>query len=322
LFLYLYKPHLYPLNIQQLEYIVALDRHRHFVQAAEQCHVTQPTLSMMIRKLEEELNVKIFDRSRQPIVPTDIGIQVIEQARGILQEVARMTDLIQQYKEQLSGTLRIGIIPTIAPYLLPQFVKEFINKYPQIQLQITEMITDRVLHELKKGALDAGIIATTSEEPSLTSTLLYQEKLYVYASEQVDLYAKNYILPDDIDPNELWLLEEGHCFRTQIQKLCELSRMGHTGISLSYRAGSIETLIRMVERSGGLTILPELAVRDLDAERRAHVREFTPPGPVREIHLIHNRQQVKGRLLEVLRAEILAQIPPTMKHPSEPARVL
>ncbi|WP_373514445.1 LysR family transcriptional regulator, partial [Persicitalea sp.] len=203
------------MNIQQLEYIVAVDRHRHFVQAAEHCHVTQPTLSMMIKKLEEELGVKIFDRNRQPVVPTDIGARVIAQAQVILQESARLAELTRQYNGLLAGELRVGIIPTIAPYLLPQFVHEFIEKYPTIQLQITEMITEKVLHELKRGTIDIGIIATISEESSFQTTPLYREKLYVYASEKVNLYGKKYILPDDIDPNELWLLEEGHCFRTQ-----------------------------------------------------------------------------------------------------------
>lgn len=310
------------MNIQQLEYIVAVDRHRHFVQAAEHCHVTQPTLSMMIKKLEEELGVKIFDRNRQPVVPTDIGARVIAQAQVILQESARLAELTRQYNGLLAGELRVGIIPTIAPYLLPQFVHEFIEKYPTIQLQITEMITEKVLHELKRGTIDIGIIATISEESSFQTTPLYREKLYVYASEKVNLYGKKYILPDDIDPNELWLLEEGHCFRTQIQKLCELSRSSSTGISLSYRAGNIETLIRMVERSGGLTIIPELAVHDLAPTRLAHVREFHPPSPVREISLIYNREHVKTRLIEVLQQEILSHVPEAMKLNTDEVQLL
>ncbi|MPR37029.1 LysR substrate-binding domain-containing protein [Salmonirosea aquatica] len=310
------------MNIQQLEYIVAVDRYRHFVQAAEHCHVTQPTLSMMIRKLEDELGVKIFDRARQPILPTEIGVRVIAQAQVILRESARLAELANQYKDLMAGELRVGIIPTIAPYLLPQFIQNFMEKYPAIHLQITEMITDRVLHELKSGTIDVGIVATLAEGNTFQSAPLYREKLFVYASERIVLYEKKYILPEDIDPNELWLLEEGHCFRTQIQKLCELSRTGPTGHSLSYRAGNIETLIRMVERSGGLTIIPELAVLDLVPSRLAHVREFQAPAPAREIHLIYNREHVKTRLIEVLREDILTHIPEEMKLKTESLRVL
>lgn len=305
------------MNIQQLEYIVAVERHRHFVQAADHCHVTQPTLSMMIRKLEDELGIKIFDRTKQPIVPTEIGIKIIEQAKVILRETSRITELTQQYKGVLGGELRVGVIPTIAPYLLPHVIQPFMGKFPDIHLQISEMITDRVLLELKQGTIDVGIIASTTDEDSLHYTPLYREKLYVYASTKVNLYEKKYILPDDIDPNELWLLEEGHCFRTQIQKLCELSRTGQVGLSLTYRAGNIETLIRMVERSGGLTIIPELAVNDLLPGRLAHVREFHKPEPVREIYLIHNREYGKTRLVEVMKQEILDQIPESMKITTE-----
>lgn len=310
------------MNIQQLEYIVAVDRYRHFVQAAQHCHITQPTLSMMIRKLEDELGVKIFDRARQPIVPTDIGVQVIAQAQTILLESQRLTELAHQYNGLMAGELRVGVIPTVAPYLLPRFIQHFMGRYPAIHLQVTEMITEKVLHELKQGTIDVGIIATATSEGTFHSLPLYREKLFVYASEQVNLYEKKYILPDDIDPNELWLLEEGHCFRTQIQKLCELSRAGATGLSFTYRAGNIETLIRMVERSGGLTIIPELAVHDLDTTRMAHVREFQAPSPAREIQLIYTREHVKTRLIDVFSEEIRRAIPAGMQVQKVDVQVL
>ncbi len=309
------------MNIQQLEYIVAVNRYRHFVQASEHCHVTQPTLSMMIRKLEEELGVKIFDRTKQPIIPTEIGLKVIDQAHTILRETAKLAELTKQYNGILSGELRVGVIPTVAPYLLPQFIQPFITHYPDIQLQISDMITEKILLELKRGTLDAGIVATSSDEHSFKGTPLYQEKLLVYVSDQGSLYDKKFILPDEIDPNELWLLEEGHCFRSQIQKLCELSRAS-TGHSLNYRAGSIETLIRMVDRSGGLTIIPELALHDFSPKRLKNVREFMAPAPVREISIIYNREQVKTRMIEVLENEILAHIPEGMKRSSTDVLVL
>lgn len=297
------------MNIQQLEYIVAVDNYRHFVQAAEHCNITQPTLSMMIRKLEEELGLKIFDRTKQPIVPTGIGRQIIDQAKTILHETGKMHELARHFNGDLSGELRIGIIPTIAPYLLPHVIQPFIETYPDISLNVSEMITERIMSELKMGNLDVGIVATVSGENSLQEIPLYKERFYAYVSENTDLFNKRYILPSDIEPNELWLLEEGHCFRTQIQRLCELNRKSQFGSSFNYRSGSIETLIRMVDRNGGITILPELAVAELTDERKKFIRHFKDPEPAREVCLVVNREQVKTRLIEALRIGIIEQVP-------------
>ncbi|WP_025762165.1 LysR substrate-binding domain-containing protein [Dyadobacter tibetensis] len=297
------------MNIQQLEYIIAVDNHRHFVQAANFCNVTQPTLSMMIRKLEDELGLKIFDRTKQPIVPTGIGRKLIDQARVILRESRQLEEMARFYNGDLSGDLRIGIIPTIAPYLLPYFVQPFIGVYPDIQLHISEMITDRILNELRVGSLDVGILATSSDDHTLTEIPLYQEKFYVYASESTGLFNKKYVLPSDIEPNELWLLEEGHCFRSQIERLCELSRNSSFGHRFNYRSGSIETLMRMVDRNGGLTILPELALHDLTEERKKSVLHFQAPAPQRQISLVFNREQVKSRLIDALKTGIMESVP-------------
>ncbi|MCF2492481.1 MULTISPECIES: hydrogen peroxide-inducible genes activator [Dyadobacter] len=310
------------MNIQQLEYIVAVDNYRHFVQAAEHCNVTQPTLSMMIRKLEEELAVKIFDRTKQPIVPTGIGREIIDQAKTILREASRMNEIAKHFNGDLSGELRIGIIPTIAPYLLPHFVNPFISHYPDIKLHVSEMITERIISELKLGNLDVGIIASLSEESSLQEIPLYKERFYAYVSENTDLYAKKYILPADIEPNELWLLEEGHCFRTQIQRLCELSRNSQFGSSFSYRSGSIETLIRMVEKNGGITILPEMAVMELSDVRKKHIRSFQFPEPAREVCLLVNREQMKTRLIDALKTGITAYLPQEIFETNKEIRIL
>ncbi|CAG5018098.1 Hydrogen peroxide-inducible genes activator [Dyadobacter sp. CECT 9275] len=297
------------MNIQQLEYIVAVDNHRHFVQAAEHCNVTQPTLSMMIRKLEEELGIKIFDRTKQPIVPTGIGRQIIDQAKTILRESGRLNEIARHFNGDLSGELRIGIIPTIAPYLLPHFVQPFIRNYPDIRLHVSEMITERIISELKLGNLDAGIVASVSEDNALQEIPLYKERFYAYVSKDTGLFNKQYILPTDIEPNELWLLEEGHCFRTQIQKLCELSRNSEFGSSFQYRSGSIETLMRMVDKNGGITILPELAVMELSEDRKTFIRSFRFPEPTREICLAVNREQIKTRLIDALKTGILEFVP-------------
>ncbi len=309
------------MNIQQLEYIIAVDNHRHFVQAAEHCNVTQPTLSMMIRKLEEELGIKIFDRTKQPIVPTAIGRQIIDQAKAILHETGKMQELARNFNGDLSGELRIGIIPTIAPYLLPHFVQPFIETYPEIRLHVSELITEKIMSELKMGNLDVGIVATLSGESSLQELPLYKERFFAYVSDKVDLYNKRYILPGDIEPNELWLLEEGHCFRTQIQRLCELSRKSQFGNSFNYRSGSIETLIRMVDRNGGITILPELAIDELSDERKKHIRHFQFPEPAREVCLVVNREQVKTRLIDALRKGITDCLPATVTDDQKELKV-
>ena len=297
------------MNIQQLEYITAVDNFRHFVQAADHCNVTQPTLSMMIKKLEEELGVKIFDRTKQPIIPTPIGRKIIDQGKVILRETGRLNELARHYNGDLSGELKIGVIPTIAPYLLPHFVQAFIQQYPEIRLHISEMITERIVNELKTGNLDVGIVASLSDDPALQEIPLYKERFYAYVSEKTMLYNKQYILPGDIEPNELWLLEEGHCFRTQIQKLCELSRNSTFGSSFNYKSGSIETLMRMVDRNGGITILPELAVIELPEDRKKYIRNFQFPEPTREVCLAVNREQVKTRLIDVLKTCILEYVP-------------
>lgn len=310
------------MNLQQLEYIVAVDQYRHFVQAADKCCVTQPTLSMMIKKLEEELDVKIFDRTKQPIVPTGIGRQVIDHAKVILREAGRLQEMAKHHNGDLSGELRIGIIPTIAPYLLPAFIQGFISAYPNIRLHVSEMITERILNEVKRGNLDAGIVASLSDENSLQEIPLYKERFYVYVTESTSLYDKKYILPEDIDPNELWLLEEGHCFRTQIQKLCELSKNSDVGNSFQYRSGSIETLIRLVEKNGGITLLPELAVHELSKAQQKSVRRFKEPEPAREVCLVTNREQMKSRLIDALRVSIMEQLPDTVREHSGDVLVL
>jgi LysR family hydrogen peroxide-inducible transcriptional activator len=294
------------MNLQQLEYIIALDNHRHFVQAADQCCVTQPTLSMMVKKLEEELDVKIFDRNRQPVTPTDIGVQIINQARTVLKEANRIQEIVKTFNGVMNGDLRVGVIPTIAPYILPAIVPAFTQKYPEVNLQVSEMITTRIATELRNGGIDAGIVATGTNESSFQEIPLYREKFYVYLSEDNGLYDKEYIVAEDIRGDELWLLEEGHCLSDQIRKFCEL-RKSQLAKLFTFRSGSIETLIRMVERNGGVTILPELAARELPAEKKKFLRDFHEPVPFREVRIVTNREEVKARLVEALHAEVKTQ---------------
>lgn len=301
------------MNIQQLEYIIAVNECRHFVKASEKCYVTQATLSMMIKKLEEELKVKIFDRSRQPVVPTEIGNKIIAQAKIIVNETNRMKEIVLGEQEELSGELRIGIIPTLAPYLLPLFMNSFLKKYPRVRLKISELTTDDIIDKLQRHDIDAGLLSTPLNNSSLTEQPLFYEEFVVYASSKEKILEKKYILADDIDINRLCLLEEGHCLRSQVFNLCELRKKGTDVHQLDFATGSIETLKKIVDTNQGITILPMLALADLTAKQKNNVRYFKKPVPAREIGLVTYRYFIKEKLIESLKKEILNAIPSEMK---------
>jgi len=301
------------MNIQQLEYIVAVDNCRHFVKASEKCFVTQATLSMMIKKLEGELGIKIFDRSRQPVVPTDIGKKIIAQAKIILHESGRLSEIVMEAQGELSGELKIGIIPTLAPYLLPLFMNSFLNKYPMVRLRISELTTDEIIYKLEKHDLDAGLLSTPLNLSSITEQTLFYEPFVVYAASGEKILKKKYVLANDIDVNRLCLLEEGHCLRAQAFNLCELKNKEKELHQLDFATGSIETLKKIVETNDGITILPMLALKDMSIKQKKNVRYFKAPAPVREIGLVTYRYFVKEQLVKAMKEEILHHIPPEMK---------
>ncbi len=297
------------MNLQQLEYIIAVDTHRHFVKAAEACFVTQATLSMMIKKLEDELNVLIFDRSKQPVVPTELGIKLIHQAKVVLMESRRIRELIQDEKEEVQGSLRLGVIPTIAPYLLPLFLNKFLAKYPKISIKINEFTTGQLMDKLVQQEIDVAILATPLHHVQLLETPLYYEKFMVYTPGGAHFKNKKYLLPNDIDVSKLWLLEEGHCLRSQIVNLCELKKRTKEHANLEYEAGSLETLVRMAESNKGITILPEMALKDFSKKQLAHVYPFKAPEPSREISIVTYRHFLKAGIIDVLKAEIINALP-------------
>ena len=297
------------MTLTQLEYIVAVDTWHHFAKAAEKCFVTQPTLSMQLHKLEQELGVKIFDRSKQPVVATEAGAEIIAQARRILSERDVLLERVQSRKGFLTGELRIGIIPTLAPYLLPLFIPAFTKKYPLVRLVVTEMTTEITVSRLREGRIDAGILVTPLNENGIREQPLFYEEMVAYVSRKNAAYQKTYVLPQDIDPDKLWLLEEGHCFRSQIVKLCELRRASREGSHFEYEAGSVETLKRMVELNDGITILPELATLNLSSRQSELIRYFRKPSPMREVSIVVHRDFVKKKLIEVMRNEIIQSIP-------------
>lgn len=297
----------------QLEYIVALDTHRHFAQAAEHCHVTQPTLSMQINKLEKELGIKLFDRSKQPVLPTPAGKEIVDKARKLMADRDLLLQTIDERKGIVNGELRIGIIPTLAPYLLPLFIGSITKKYPLVKITVSELTTQLVVSCLREGRIDVGILVTPLQEAGIAEDVLFYEELVAYVSKNNAVYKKNYVLAKDIDANKLWLLEEGHCFRSQIVNLCELRKKTREGSHFEYEAGSIETLRRMVELNDGVTILPELATIDMTARQQQHIRYFKSPAPMREVSLVVHRHFVKKKLIEILKTELLRVIPQKIK---------
>jgi LysR family hydrogen peroxide-inducible transcriptional activator len=308
------------MNLQQLEYIVAVDEQRHFARAAASCYVSQPTLSMMIRKLEEELGMDIFQRSRQPVTPTRNGEEIIAMARVILSDLGRLKAFAAELKGEMGGEVHIGIIPTLAPYLLPLFLKPFTDAHPHLQLFVKEQITDDIISHLKGGQLDIGFFAGPSGDNQLLEKPLFREPFFAYASEEEKLPSKKYVLPADIDLNHLWLLEEGHCLRNQVLNLCELKKAATTHENLHYQAGSIETLINLVDRFGGITIIPLLATLKLSDAQKQKLRSFHHPRPVREISLVMKKGFPRKKLVTELEEAVKKALP--FVQEKKPALVL
>jgi len=301
------------MTITQLEYIIALDLNRNFVNAAESCSVTQPTLSMQIQKLEDELGVKIFDRSKQPVVPTVIGETIINQAKNVLLEYSKIIELVQDEKGIIKGDLRIGIIPTVAPYLIPRFLLIFLKKYPEVNLIVNELTTDMCIHHLKNDLIDCAIMASPIKDKSLTDNLLYFEEFVSYVSKTNKLFSKNTIKGSDLDLKEMWLLNEGHCMRNQVLNICGERKKDTINARLEYQTGSVETLKRIVEQGSGVTILPELAIMDMSDDQMDLVRYFKSPAPIREISIFTHRNIVKKKLIKTLSDLIADCVPSKMK---------
>lgn len=292
------------MTLQQLQYIVAVADSGQFSRAARLCHVTQPTLTMMVRKLEDELGVTIFQRKAQPARPTVEGEEVVAQARVVLREAGQLKDLVKELRTGTSGTYRIGIIPTLAPYLLPLFLERFADAHPDAQLAIDERRTSRILEALRNGQLDIGILAGPVEGDDLETIPLFHEPFLAYLPGGHALMKKKRIARRDLRKAPLWVLSEGHCLRDQVLSLCQQpSSAGHDNIL--YSTGSIETLKRMVSSGSGLTLVPELSVR----EDERNIRRFETPEPVREVVLVVRRPFVRRKALEALAQAITDAVP-------------
>ena len=299
------------MTITQLEYIVAVHAYKSFSIAANYCFVTQPTLSMQIQKLEEELSVVLFDRSKNPIIPTDVGEKLVRQAKIILQERDRFKNIIQNEIGEYSGILKVGIIPTISPFLLPLFLKSFTEKYPNVELILDELTTDEIISGLNKSLLDIGILALPIKDSGIIEESLYYEPFVGFIPEKHKLFLKEKLDVEDLDTNDLLLLKEGHCLREQTLKVCKSSekewRDDHNKILFEF--GSLDTLINLVQQNFGMTLLPYLAVRYMNDSRIKLIREFNAPVPEREIGLVYSKNFIKLHLVDAIKKEIITAIP-------------
>ncbi|MFV5695888.1 LysR substrate-binding domain-containing protein [Flavobacterium sp. LB3P122] len=295
------------MTITQLKYVLAVAEHKNFTLAAEKCFVTQPTLSMQIQKIEEELSIQIFDRTKKPIQLTDIGQKIVNQAKNIVNEADRIQDIVEQQKGYIGGEFRLGIIPTIMPTLLPMFLNNFIKKYPKVKLIIEELNTEEIIIKLNNGHLDAAIAATPLLEEKIKEIVLYFEPFVAYIPESHHNFQKEEIEVADLNLDEILLLQDGHCFREGILNLCKSAgknEMNHFRI----QSGSFETLIKLADEGLGTTLLPYLHTLDLKESDKIKLRHFKEPKPAREVSLIFPKSELKIQIIDALRSTIAGVI--------------
>lgn len=300
------------ITLTQLEYIVAVDTYRHFATAAQKCFITQPTLSMQIKKLEEYLDVIIFDRTKQPIIPTDMGASIIEQARTVLAETKKINEIIKEHQNTIEGELKIGIIPTLAPFLLPMFIGDYIRKYPLVKVEVEELVSHEIMSRLKKDQLDVGIFVTPAKDEKIMEAPIFYEEMLIYTHKDHQLLQQPQIEVKDIATPEIWMLGDGHCFRNQVINLCEMHDLQHKELPFEFESNSLETLMKIVDKEGGFTLIPELATQYLPPEKLKQVKSFSNLKPLREVSLVYSRHYSKHKLLELLHQHIKGIIPTEM----------
>jgi LysR family hydrogen peroxide-inducible transcriptional activator len=299
------------MNIQQIEYVLAVSKYKNFGLAAKNCFITQSTLSTMIARFEEEIGISIFDRKTKPVTVTKEGAAIICQLKSISKELGILEELVQELKGELSGKIKIGVLPTIAPYLLPIFLNDFASKFPKLTFEVSEINTATIKDLILKRELDIGIVAIPLEEKDFTEIPLYNEAFVLYDYESNP--KKNSVSINNLDFNRFWLLEEGHCLRTQVEKICEFdSCKNKEGINFEFKAGSIDSLTRFVKKNKGMTLLPYLATLDFSEAEKEKLSYFKAPIPVRTIGLVVHRHFVKKQILELLQSEIQEKVPPLL----------
>lgn len=287
------------MTITQLYYVLAVAENQNFTKAAEKCFVTQPTLSMQIQKLEDQLDVLIFDRSKKPIELTDIGKKIVTQARNIVNESSRIQDIVDQQKGFIGGEFKLGIIPTVMPTLLPMFLKSFIKKHPKVKLKIEELTTDEIITRIKDGHLDAAIAATPLEDENIKERVLYFEPFVSYIPKGHRLHTNKKIDISDLDINDMLLLEDGHCFRDGVINLCKAFK-GQVNDTFQLESGSIETLIKLSNEGLGMTLVPYLHTLDVNDKEKPNLHFFNEPSPAREVSIIYHKSELKMQIIEAL----------------------
>ena len=312
------------ITLTQLTYIVAVARHQNFGSAAKSCFISQPTLSMQIQKLETDLGVRIFDRSKKPVEPTLIGQKIIEQAQTALQEVHRIEEIIKAEAGEISGEFKLGIIPTLAPYLLPVFLQNFTNSYPKVNLIIEELQTTQITQKLKEDSLDAGILVTPLNTNWIIERPLFYEPFVVYLSPNHSLHKFKKVSESDLTLGDIWLLNEGHCFRDQAINICKkVTKEGQLKKRLVFESGNLETLKRLVDKNYGYTLVPTLAISGMvPREVEKKVRFFKSPVPTREVSIIHSRSYLKKGIIDALQNIIISSLPEELKKFSSKKRVV
>ncbi|WP_203294278.1 LysR family transcriptional regulator [Luteirhabdus pelagi] len=287
------------MTITQLKYVLAVAEFQNFTKAAKRSFVTQPTLSMQIQKLEDELDIKIFDRAKKPIELTSVGKKIVQQARSIVNEANRMQDVVDQEKGFIGGEFKLGIIPTIMPTLLPMFLKTFSNRYPKVQLKIEELTTEEIIEKLQENHLDAAIAATPLGHEKLKERALYYEPFVGYIPPSHRLSEKKKISSADLDIDDILLLEDGHCFRDGVINLCKTAKLSGTD-TFQLESGSFETLVKLSNEGLGMTLLPYLHTMDLSEEYKKNLRYFEEPSPAREVSLLYHDSELKKQIVTAL----------------------
>lgn len=309
------------MTLTQLNYILAVDRCRNFAQAAKECFVTQPTLSMQIQKLEDYLQIIIFDRSKSPVEPTPMGKKVLEYAKKVIQGAQELEELSKTLRGEVSGEFILAVIPTLAPYILPLFVQDFVDKYPQVQLKIYEQQTDDIIKNLKEGKVDGAILAAPLEVKELQEEHLFYEPFKIFLSPSHELLKKKSMDEKDLDIKEAWLLKEGHCLRAQALQLCQFSKTQGER-PLFFEAGSLETLVNMVKSGRGFTVLPFLATRNMSEGDQKLLKDFKNQVPVRDVCFVTGPHSMKKSIEKALIDQVRKNIPKELKKESSKADVL
>jgi len=291
------------MTITQLYYVLAVAENQNFTKAAEKCFVTQPTLSMQIQKLEDELDVQIFDRSKKPIELTDVGRKIVNQAKNIVNESYRIKDIVDQQKGFIGGEFKLGIIPTIMPTLLPMFLKTFIKKHPKVKLKIEELTTQEIISRINDGHLDAAIAATPLKNDSIKERVLFYEPFVGYIPRNHRLNDKKKIDVTDLELEDMLLLEDGHCFRDGVINLCKVFK-DHANDNFQLESGSIETLVKLSNEGLGMTLLPYLHSLDINDKDKTNLRYFNEPSPAREVSIIYHKSELKMQIIEALHSSI------------------